>query len=151
MAHQFQVPDATWGDLRIFAIRTRPDGAWEEDWEALRQDARAAAILLDLLSPISYDAYQELLHRYTRPFLREVGLGPKACLAKLAKGDSACFYRATCPGHGAACRAQGTALLPTPPCFEADVADDRARPLVSRVMDLWRLGFYVILVPNERE
>lgn len=141
MSAQFQIEDPMWGTLSIFVIRMSEDGSWEDDWEPFRVGAPPE--IVDLVSPVSYEAYFELKHRHTRPFLAEVGLDPKGCLTKLAEGISMCHYRTSCPSYDP--KLCGGHLDP-PPCYDASVSDDAARRLATRLVDLWRMGFYVIVV-----
>lgn len=141
MPTQFKIHDDTWGTLQIFAIRIKEDGTWEEEWEPLRAEEEVA----DLLSRISWEAFQELLHRYTRPFLQEVGLGPEACLIKLSEERGACYYRDTCPSYDPKLCA---AHLDPPSCYDSSIDPQEVRNLLTRLVDLWRFGFYVILVPE---
>jgi|AntRauTorcE11897_2_1112592.scaffolds.fasta_scaffold00044_70 hypothetical protein len=145
MPSQFQIHDDTWGTLSIFAITVNDDGTWEDDWEPLRT-AEELESIRDLISPISSQAYFELKHRYTRPFLDEVGLDADACFMKLALEIKTCHYKDSCPSfEKGVCEAHQT----PPPCYDANVDNDRVRPIVTRLYDLWRLGFYVILVQPE--
>lgn len=143
MAAQFKVETQHYGTLRIFAIRQNPDGTWEPEWEPLRQSGMEE--VLDLLSPISYIAYSELRARYAKPFMDEAGLPPKACILKLTEETSLCVFRDTCPTYGPECSAKTN----PPVCYDPSVEDLEIRPLVARLISLWRLGFYTILVTYE--
>lgn len=142
MSTQFKIHDPTWGTLQILSIRINEDGTWEKEWEPLREVERVA----DLLSPISWDAYQELRHRFTRPFLQEVGLGPDACLIKLGEDLGSCYYKEECPSYDPKLCA---AKLDPPSCYDASIDPLPVRALLTRLVDLWRLGFHVILVKPE--
>lgn len=142
MSTQFKVHDATWGTLKIFSIRINEDGTWEKEWEPLRAEEEVS----DLLSTISWEAYQELRHRFARPFLQEVGLGPKACLIKMAEETGVCYYRRDCPSYDPSTCA---AHLDPPSCYDANTEPLEIRALITRLVDLWRIGFHVILVTPE--
>jgi len=142
MSSQFKIHDDVWGALQIFAITIQKDGTWEKEWEPLRTQETIA----DLLSVISWEAYQELRHRYTKPFLQEVGLGPDACLIKLGEDIGSCFYQQGCPSYDPnLCSAN----LDPPSCYDANIDPPKVRFLTTRLVDLWRIGFHVILVKPE--
>jgi hypothetical protein len=146
MSNQFKIHDDAWKTLKIFAIFVNEDGTWEKEWEPLRQ-ADGMEIFRDLLSPISWIAYQELLHRHAKPFLKEVGLRGDACLKKIAMEEiSLCYYREDCPSYDPkACAAH----LTPPPCFGIGGSEEKVRNIVGRLVDLWRFRFYTILVQPE--
>jgi|AntDeeMinimDraft_6_1070357.scaffolds.fasta_scaffold05115_2 hypothetical protein len=146
MPSQFQLDTDHWGKLQFFAIRVKEDGTWESEWEPLRQ-AEGLDHIVDLIAPISYDTYQELRHRHARPYMEERGLPPHACLIKAGEDLKICFHNSTCPSYDETdC---GGDLKP-PPCYEASNSDDQLRWLLTRLFDLWRFGFHVILaLPQE--
>lgn len=141
MSSQFKIHTKDFGTLSVFAISSNSTGRWESEWAPL-QDAGLEDVL-DLLSPISYIAYSELRSRHAIPFLEEVGLPAKACLQKLKPDLTVCLWKSTCPSYDAkACDAN----LKAPVCFDPNIDDPELRLLVARLIDFWRMGFYVITV-----
>ena len=130
--------------MQFFAIQIKQDGSWEKDWEPLHISDEQSTV--DLISRISWLTYQELLHGFTKPFLQEVGLGPEACIIKLDANIKPCYYRGSCPSHDPKLC---DATRDYPLCYEASVANPEVRPLITRLIDLWKMGFYVILVEPE--
>lgn len=156
MPSQFQIEDETWGVIKVFAIHQKEDGTWESEWEPLRQ-AEGVEHILDLIEPLSYDVYQELRHKHIQPYLENQGLPPEACLIKLDENSSLCHYRDTCPSYDKdMCRAENES---PPPCYAAGApvlekdhdagTSGATRTLVTRLFDLWRFGFHVILAQPE--
>lgn len=145
MTTEFRIQDTHYGEVNVFAIRVQEDGTWEKEWEPLRQGGPEE--IIDLLSPISWAAWTELLHRFARPFFKEAGLGPKGCLQKIPEITGQCFYKETCPSHNPKiCKGISVSR---PPCFDANIDNSEIRVLVSRLIDWWHLDFYVVLVLPE--
>lgn len=139
MASQFKVKDGAWGTLQIYAIYEQEDGTWEREWECLRTIEQVAG----LLSRISWEAYQDLRLQYTQPFRQEVGLEGSACLIKVGEPYSLCYIRESCPTYNS----QKCVVGKNPPlCYDANAGDEEVRNALNRLYDLWRFGFYVILV-----
>jgi len=144
----FKIQDPSWGEHDILVIHENEDGTWDEEWRAFQEHPEVSKVGA-LFSRVTQEAYQDALHKYTTPLIQELGLPPEACLIKTPPQMKLCAHRKTCAMHE-----KGLCLGDNPKapmCYQAALEglDTAVEIQVARVFELWRMGFYIIVVPPE--
>lgn len=145
MPRQFKLHDPDWGERLFYVIHEDPDGSWPLEWEPFRVLPELKPVS-DLFSRVSNASYQDALRQYAMPLLKELGLPPEACLIKTPQEMIPCQLRKSCAMHDKkTCRGDKDEV---PPCYQATVTslEEGISNQVSRVFELWRLGFYILIV-----
>ena len=154
MTTMFKAKHPGWGRITVFAIAVNEQGEWEGEWDAVRQAAEAGDAdgdirnVLDLIGVIVYHAYLDLRHDNARPLLDSGLLSPESCMIKLDSEVKPCLHQKTCPSWNEKhCRADHDKQ---PVCYDTNIREEQirtagAQSLMNRIVDLWRMGSYVVL------
>lgn len=142
---QFKLHDPSWGEVLCYVIHENSEGQWNGGWEVLRSNPLLQPIL-SLFSRVSYPAYQDALHHYALPLIKELGLSPSMCFVKSPDQFLQCSERKTCPTYAKkTCQGNHPKV---PMCFMSAVPEPDLEPYMTYIFSLWRQGFYIIIVPD---
>lgn len=151
MNRQFRIHDPQWGESTLFVIHKYKEDEeglrWQKDWDLFRTDPDLQEIGA-LFSHITYEAYQDALRGHCQPIIEQLGLPPHACLLKTSEEVLKCGLRDNCSMHDPT-KCHGN-LEDVPACYEANIKSEdegHLRALTARIFELWRKGFYIIVVP----
>lgn len=148
MSRQFLMQDPTWGEYRVIVIHEDENGAWPDEWRAFQEDGEVA-VIGNLFSYVSYSAYQDALHNHYLPLIKELQIPPYACLLKTPDEMKQCAHKKSCAMYDKTACLGDNPKVPT--CYQAALGDlDSSLEIqAARVFELWRMGFYIIVVPND--
>lgn len=149
MSRLVKVPTVEMGELRLLLISVEPDGRWESEWEPLR-----LTVFGDQISQVSSETVDHVLHGWSRPLARELGIPPAGALRKIPLVSRQCGRRGVCPLYlPGQCFPEAKKM---PWCYEPDgVVDDLIKFSATRAFEYWRDGVYLVVVlpgqgPDER-
>jgi hypothetical protein len=147
MSRQFKLKDPSWGEHDILVIHEDDEGVWPDEWIAFQTDPEVSR-LGALFSRVTQEAYQDALRNYPTRLIKELGLPPLAWLIKAPSEMKQCAFKRSCAMYDkGACQGDNNKV---PVCYQAAL-EEAGVPVeiqVSRVFELWRLGFYIIVVPT---
>lgn len=147
-SRQFKIHDPHWGEHDVLVIHENADGSWDEEWRPFQEHPEVSKVG-SLFSRVSQESYQDALRKYTTPLIQELGLPPEACLIKTPPEMKLCAHRKSCAMYEKGVCLGDNPKVPT--CYQAELdgLEPSVEIQVARVFELWRMGFYIIVVPAQ--
>lgn len=146
-SRHFKIQDPEWGEFNLLVLHEDKEGSLDEEWKAFQEHSEVAHIGA-LFSRVTQDAYQDALNKYTTPLIQELGLPPEGCLIKTPSEMKLCAHRKSCAMYEKGVCLGDNPKVPT--CYQAEGGglEPSIEIQVARVFELWRMGFYIIVVPS---
>jgi hypothetical protein len=144
MARELRVKDPIYGDIKLYVIHESREGVWSKRWDMFQTHPELQGVG-HLFSRISYESYQDALYGHARNLITELSYNSESCFIKTPDFFLECLHKKECPTyHQGHCKGN---VPKVPICYQANI-EDGLTPDLTFVFDLWRQGFYIIIVPD---
>lgn len=144
MSRTVTISHQKWDNYPLEVIKIKEDGSWGE-WEVLREHPIAK-----LFSYTDSHTWEDALAGHSMPLIKGLGLPPSGSLIKTEKDILLCFHKDTCAAHD---KQRCLGHKNPPACYSAnagsDDLEDMLRIQMTKVLQLWRDGIYILVVDTK--